>query len=105
MVLNGVIMITTKQGKQGKVQVTYDGNMGWSNVYKMPSLLNAKQYMEIQDQVSFNSGGSNYDWSKFISPDLLKAYQNGTNSGTNWLDAIRNKNAVSSEPFFEYRWR
>ena len=93
---NGVILITTKQGKDGKIQVSYDGNMGWSNVYKMPSLLNAKQYMDIQDQVSFNNGGSGYDWSKYISSDLLTAYQNGTNSGTNWLDAIRNKNAISS---------
>ena len=30
---NGVILITTKQGKQGKVTVTYDGNIGWSNIY------------------------------------------------------------------------
>lgn len=93
---NGVILITTKQGKAGKIQISYDGNMGWSNVYKMPSLLNAKQYMEIQDLISYNNGGSSYDWSKYIDKDLLTAYQNGTNSGTNWLDAIRNKNAVST---------
>ena len=36
---NGVILITTKQGKAGKVQVTYDGTVGWANVYKMPDLL------------------------------------------------------------------
>ena len=93
---NGVILITTKQGKTGKVQVSYDGNIGWSNVYKMPSMLTAKQYMEVQDQIAYNNGGSAYDWSKYISSDLLTAYKNGTNSGTNWLDAIRNKNAVSS---------
>lgn len=93
---NGVILVTTKQGKAGKVQVSYDGNIGWQNVAKMPSLLNAKQYMEVQDMVSINAGGSNYDWSKYIDADLLKSYQDGTNSGTNWLDEIRNKNAVTT---------
>ena len=93
---NGVILITTKQGKEGKIQVNYDGNMGWSNVYKMPTLLTAKQYMQVQDQVAYNSGASPYDWSKYISSDLLSAYNNGTNSGTNWLDAIRNKDAVTT---------
>ncbi len=61
---NGVILITTKQGKEGKVQVSYDGNIGWSNVYKMPSLLTAKQYMEVQDQVAYNNESTAYDWSK-----------------------------------------
>jgi TonB-linked SusC/RagA family outer membrane protein len=91
---NGVILITTKQGKEGKVQVSYDGNVGWSNVYKMPDLLNAKQYMEVMDQIQFNNGGQPYDWSKYVSADLLAAYQNGTNAGTNWADELRNKNAV-----------
>ena len=39
---NGVILITTKQGKVGKVSVSYDGNIGWANIYKMPDMLNAK---------------------------------------------------------------
>ena len=93
---NGVILVTTKQGKEGKVQVTYDGNMGWSNIYRLPQMLTAKQYMEVQDQMSFNSGGEAYDWSKYIDADLLEAYRNGSNPGTNWVEAIRNKNAVTT---------
>ncbi len=94
---NGVILITTKQGKEGKVEISYDGNIGWQNVYKMPQLLNAQQYMQIQDVVNFNSSGSVYDWSKYISdPDLLNGYMNGSLSGTNWLELMRNKNAVTT---------
>ena len=93
---NGVILITTKQGKAGKVSISYDGNIGWSNVYRMPQLLNAKQYMEIQDLVAFNSGQSTYDWKRFVDEDVLQAYQSGQNPGTDWLDAIRNKNAVTT---------
>jgi hypothetical protein len=51
---------------------------------------------QIQDLVSFNNGGSAYDWSKYINADLLKAYQDGSNKGTDWLDAIRNKNAMTT---------
>ena len=91
---NGVILITTKQGKEGKISVSYDGNIGWQNVYRMPELLNARQYMEVMDMVAFNNGGSPFDWSKYIDADLLSAYQDGSNQGTNWLESIRNKNAV-----------
>ena len=48
---NGVILVTTKQGKEGKVQVSYDGNIGWQNVVKMPDMLTAKEYMAVQDQL------------------------------------------------------
>ncbi len=93
---NGVILVTTKQGKEGKIQVSYDGNIGWQNVYKLPDMLNAKQYMEIQNLVRFNSGVDAHDWSRFVDADLLAAYQSGANEGTNWVEAIRNKNAVTT---------
>jgi TonB-linked SusC/RagA family outer membrane protein len=95
---NGVILITTKQGQSGKVQVTYDGNIGWQNVYRMPQMLTAREYMKVQDLVRFNSGVDPYDWSQFFKgqEDLLAAYQAGSNPGTNWLDLLRNKNAVTT---------
>lgn len=31
---NGVIIITTKKGKEGKTHVNYDMQMGWSNIAK-----------------------------------------------------------------------
>lgn len=91
---NGVILITTKQGKVGKVSVSYDGNIGWANIYKMPDMLNAKEYMAVMDQVAYNNGGQPYDWSKFVDADLLTAYQNDTSPGTDWVKEFRNKNAV-----------
>ena len=95
---NGVILITTKQGKEGKVQISYDGYVGWQNVYKMPQLLTAKEYMDVYDLVSIQSGGSAFDWSSYFQGQeaLLAAYQSGENPGTNWLEAIRNKNALTT---------
>ncbi|MCR5077656.1 MAG: TonB-dependent receptor [Prevotella sp.] len=93
---NGVIIITTKQGKAGKITVSYDGNVGWQNVYRMPDLLTAKEYMNVQDLVRHNSGEGPRDWSKYIDADLLADYQSGANPGTNWLELLRNKNAVTT---------
>lgn len=93
---NGVILVTTKQGKEGKVQVSYDGNIGWQNVVKMPDMLTAKEYMAVQDQINFNAGVSPFNWSQYLDADLLESYQNGSNPGTNWLELLRNKNAITT---------
>ncbi len=93
---NGVILITTKQGKSGKVTVNYDGNVGWSNLVKVPQQLNAKQYMDIMDMTIVNDGRSPHSWENFIDADLLEAYRNGSNPGTDWLELLRNKNAITT---------
>ena len=90
---NGVILVTTKQGKQGKVELTYDGYVGWSNPYKRPSTLNAKQYMSIMDEYSFNTTGSVTDWTKNVPQTILDRVNNGW-EGTDWWDLYENKNAV-----------
>ena len=93
---NGVILITTKQGKSGKVTVNYDGNVGWSNLVRVPKQLNAKQYMDIMDMTIVNDGRSPHSWENFIDADLLEAYRNGSNPGTDWLELLRNKNAITT---------
>lgn len=88
---NGVILVTTKQGKAGKLQVSYDGYVGIQNVYKMPSLLNAKQYMAIQDEVNFNEGLPLTDWQGVLGSNYDAAL-NGS-YGTNWLEEALNEDA------------
>ncbi|MBQ5507521.1 MAG: SusC/RagA family TonB-linked outer membrane protein, partial [Prevotella sp.] len=96
---NGVILVTTKQGKEGKVSVDYDGNVGWSNIYRLPQMLTAKQYMDVMDMVRFNTGEGTRNWSDYFQGDyasILNGYQNGTNPGTNWVEALRKKNAITT---------
>ncbi len=93
---NGVILVTTKQGKEGKLQISYDANIGISNVYRLPQMLTAKQYMEIQDVMQFNTGAALWNWSDYLDEDLLAAYQSGANPGTNWVEAIRNEDAITT---------
>ena len=90
---NGVILVTTKQGKAGKVEISYNGAMGWSNAYKRPQLLNASQYMTIIDEYTFNTSGQKMDWAGFIPQDIITKVNSGW-SGTDWWGKFENKNAV-----------
>ena len=90
---NGVILVTTKQGKEGKIELSYNGSIGWSNVAKRPQLLNAQQYMTIFNEYTFNSSGMMLDWSAYVPQDILNKVANGW-EGTDWWDVFTNKNAV-----------
>ncbi|MDR3350955.1 MAG: TonB-dependent receptor [Prevotellaceae bacterium] len=92
---NGVVLITTKQGRFGseKLYVNYDGYFGWQNVYKMPAVLDAKQYMNIIDEVNFNMGRPLQNWQNVLQGGIYEKIQSGEWKGTNWLDEIRNPNA------------
>ena len=89
---NGVILVTTRQGKEGKVEITYNGSIGWSNSYKRPQLLNAQQYMSIIDEYSLNTSGVPMDWSAYVPKEQLDKAANGW-EGEDWWDVFMNKNA------------
>ena len=95
---NGVILVTTKQGKEGSIEVSYDGNIGWQNIYRLPQMLNAKEYMQMIDIATFNSGESPVVWENYFKgqEQLLADYRSGANPGTNWIDELRNKNAITT---------
>lgn len=90
---NGVILVTTKQGKEGKIELSYNGAMGWSNSYKRPQLLNAQQYVTIMDEYTFNTSGQKLDWGGYVPQDILDKVADGW-EGTDWWGAFMNDNAV-----------
>ena len=96
---NGVVLVTTKQGKSGKMQASYDGYYGVQNVYKMPSTLNAQQYMNVQDQLNFNEGLDPINWKNVLGSNY-DAIKNGTWKGTNWFDVARKVNAPTQNHAF-----
>jgi len=51
----GVLLITTKRGKQGKAKVSYDGWVGLTSAVRLPELLNANQYIELKNEAVLNS--------------------------------------------------
>lgn len=53
---NGVVLITTKQGKEGRAKVTFDGYYGWQSAPRKMKMLNSQEYMTIMDESQLNSG-------------------------------------------------
>lgn len=47
---NGVILITTKQGKTGKPLITYDYNKGWTQPTRIPKMSDAVGYTELLNE-------------------------------------------------------
>ena len=47
---NGVFIITTKRGKQGKIRISYDGYAGVQTVANEYDVMNAQQYMRYNNQ-------------------------------------------------------
>lgn len=87
---NGVVLVTTKSGKEGKAEVSFDAYYGVQNVVKKAELLNTEQYMMIMDEQRLNSGNSTpYDWSSYKS--IYDA--NGNLYDTDWLGAMFKDNA------------
>ncbi len=81
---NGVIIVTTKSGKEGHAQITFDAYHGWQSAAKKVKMLNAKQYMELMDEQNINSGGKAYDWANIAS--IHDASDNIYD--TNWTDLM-----------------
>ena len=92
---NGVILVTTKQGKAGKVQLSYDGYVGWQTVAKYPDLLNAQQYMDVQDKMNTNMGKAAYDWENLLPSYLYNSIKDGSWNGTDWVRELANEGAMT----------
>lgn len=88
---NGVVLITTKQGREGKAQISFDAYYGIQNVARKANMLNAKEYMAIMDEQALNSGLSAYDWSQYQS--IYDA--NGNVYDTDWVDTMFKDNATT----------
>lgn len=76
---NGVVMITTKRGTEGKGKLAVSANYSFQNATNVPSLLNAAQYAELSNDMMVNSGRNpNPEWA---NPSELGA-------DTDWMDEL-----------------
>ncbi|MDA6071233.1 TonB-dependent receptor [Flavobacterium sp. AC] len=80
----GVILVTTKKGKAGKINVNYNGFSGTSAPAKKLDLLNGSQYAMIMNESAVNAGQA---------PKYTPAQVAGFGKGTDWQDVIFDKHA------------
>ncbi len=79
---NGVILVTTKSGTEGKVKVNYDFSYGWQSAWKHRDVLNATEYAVMMNEGSLNAG---------MAAPYADPYSYG--EGFDWQDAVFNDNA------------
>jgi len=93
---NGVVLITTKQGKAGKIQVDYEGTYSQQTLRKKLDLMNAKEYASFYNeqatndkvaryftQAQIDAFGEGYDWQDLVFRQAPMQTHNLTVSGGN----------------------
>lgn len=87
---NGVVLVTTKSGKKGKVKVNYNFSYGWQSKWRKRDVLNATEYAVMMNEGYVNAGMAPlYD-----DPyNLTDAMGNRITTGTDWQDELFNDNA------------
>ncbi|MDR2389237.1 MAG: TonB-dependent receptor [Tannerellaceae bacterium] len=70
---NGVILVTTKRGKDGKPTVSYTGNWGFSQPTRMPEMANAFEYATMMNDLDRYRGRAE----RYTADDLQK-YRDGS---------------------------
>jgi TonB-linked SusC/RagA family outer membrane protein len=80
---NGVIMITTKKGKAGRMNFNYSAVFGFAKPAQRFELLNAQQFVTIANEKLTNAGLA------------AAAFMNSENTNTDWQDVVFNNVARS----------
>jgi len=113
---NGVIIITTKKGKNGKMRINFNNYTAVSSYTNRTKVLNAEQYGQALWQANVNDGidpNSNnvsyqFDWNvqngrptlnKVLVPEYLDAAHTLKSSNTDWYDAISRTGIAQSYDF------
>ena len=80
---NGVVLITTKKGKEGEAKITYNGQFGWQTPRRLTPMTNTQQYIELYNEAARadNAGGGLQR--ALIEGNFLKDF-----ADVNYLDEI-----------------
>ncbi|GAB3201915.1 TonB-dependent receptor [Pontibacter aydingkolensis] len=86
----GVLIITTKKGKQGKAKVSYDGWVGTGVAARLPEMLNAQQYIEYKNEAVRNALSVNPALVPVAQRDAngVSFFPGDGNVDTKWYDEI-----------------
>ncbi len=96
---NGVIIITTKTGQQGKPQFSFSSNMAWQTPIRLPKMLGAVDYALLRNEAEVNDQ-NNPNAKKFSDYDIER-YRQGDDPyfhpNIDWLDYMLNKRAPQQQ--------
>lgn len=93
---SGVVIIQTKKGSSGKLNIRYNNYVGFKQVYHLPSIYNGKQYVNfLKDDVvgtQYSSGNLSYtrddvDLTDYLSTEEQENIADGVS--TDWVSLIK----------------
>ncbi|MDN3665359.1 SusC/RagA family TonB-linked outer membrane protein [Algibacter miyuki] len=94
---NGVILITTKEGKEGKAQISFRHETSFSRPTQIPQVVGGVEYMELYNQAQFNDDPL---LPKFYNVQRIENTKNGLNPyafpDVNWYDELFKSQTVNS---------
>lgn len=88
---NGVILVTTKKGKSGRLSVSLNSSYALSNVMSRLKMMNTEQYLSMRRQAFFNSGISTYPANAYDINGTWKA-----DRYTDWSKSLIGNTAAAS---------
>lgn len=91
----GVVLITTKKGKEGKLQVNYSGSTTLRTVGLMPELCNLDQWADGVQQALRNDNNTSNVW--YTYADLAKKYKGG------YIDLEKTANPFGNAAFTDVK--
>lgn len=84
---NGVVLITTKRGKEGQSSVDYEGSYSVQNIARNIDVLNGAEYARYINLLEQSQGGS---------PRYTDAQISQIGAGTNWMDVVSQSGRLSN---------
>lgn len=82
---NGVIVVTTKGGKEGKANISYEGYYGVKNIARTLDVLSAEEFVFL-DYERKNNDASALNKFKTYFGEFADIHTNFANRGVNWQD-------------------
>ena len=90
---NGVILITTKTGAQGKANISYDGSVTFSTNTAVPDLMNAEEYIYWHNKAKQMDGQEPY-WTE---EKIARMKEMGVYGETDWFAQIFDKYGLTHQ--------
>jgi TonB-linked SusC/RagA family outer membrane protein len=91
---NGVVLITTKRGKQKGLSLDLNVRVGTSEAAAKPNMMTTEEYLQMRQEAWENDGGTGYVWlpslsSASDSPQVREQkYKEAMKTNTNWFDEL-----------------
>ncbi|MCF0176080.1 MAG: TonB-dependent receptor [Bacteroidales bacterium] len=82
---NGVLLVTTKKGQEGKAKVSYNGSFTFQTPSGLPELVDVFDAMDIWNEKAYNNmnGGS-----PIFNDEFIEEFRNGTRQVTDWNNLV-----------------